>query len=273
MQPKTISEKLMFSTVRLETLNGSSGSGFFYNFKIKDKIYSTIITNKHVVNDNPKEVMQFLLHLGKNGKVIKDNFMVTLETEWIFHPDPEVDLCFCYFNPLVEKIKNDYQKDVFFIPIDQDLILNKSQLKNLSALEPVVMVGYPNGLWDRENNYPLFRTGVTASHPAVNFNKPSEGVVDMACFPGSSGSPIFILNENGYNDKNGNFYFGTDRLIFLGILYAGPTMTLQGEIVTETIPTIQQNFSRSQMMINLGYYIKSYEIDKLRNIIKGMVIN
>ena len=49
MKPESISEKLMFNTVRLETELGM-GTGFFYNFKVGENIYPTIITNKHVVN-------------------------------------------------------------------------------------------------------------------------------------------------------------------------------------------------------------------------------
>lgn len=270
MQPKTISEKLMFSTIRLETLKGT-GTGFFFNFKIKDRVYSTIITNKHVVNYNPKETVKFLLHLSKNGSVSKENFEVTLDTEWIFHPNHEIDLCFCFFNPIVEKIKSEYEKEVFYIPIEQNLVYDKVQLKDLSALETVVMVGYPNGLWDKENNFPLFRTGVTSSHPGFNFNQAGVGVVDMACFPGSSGSPIFILNENGFSDKKGNTYLGQSRLIFLGILFAGPTMTANGDVIIEKIPVSQKIISRTNTMINLGYYVKSYEIDQLKKIIIELV--
>lgn len=57
------------------------------------------------------------------------------------------------------------------------------------------MLGYPIGLADARNNYPIFRKGYTAAHPAVDFNEDGIGLVDMACFPGSSGSPIYILNE------------------------------------------------------------------------------
>ena len=44
-------------------------------------------------------------------------------------------------------------------------------LEELSALEELVMVGYPIGLWDKNNNFPIFRKGYTASHPAIDFNE------------------------------------------------------------------------------------------------------
>ncbi len=56
VQPKGITEQLMFSTIRLEAKNGSCGTGFFYNFKTGNNIVPVIVTNKHVVNNNPDEV-------------------------------------------------------------------------------------------------------------------------------------------------------------------------------------------------------------------------
>ncbi len=145
------------------------------------------------------------------------------------------------------------------------------KLKELSAIEDVIMVGYPTGLWDQNNNFPLFRKGITSSHPAIDFNNKSIGVVDMACFPGSSGSPIFILNENGYTDKNGNTYLGVKRLIFLGILSSGPTINTKGELIVENIPTQQKISAFTSIMINLGYYIKATEIFIFKSIIEKIL--
>ena len=89
----------------------------------------------------------------------------------------------------------------------------------------------------------------------------------MACFPGSSGSPIYILNENGYSDKQGNTYLGDKRVIFLGVLFAGPTTNINGEIVVMDIPTKQQAFSRTKTMINLGYYIKAHELNEFKTML------
>jgi len=63
------------------------------------------------------------------------------------------------------------------------------------------MVGYPIGLWDEKNNYPIFRKGITATHPANDYNGKSEFMIDAACFPGSSGSPVYIIDELNYVDK------------------------------------------------------------------------
>ena len=74
MEPKTISEQLMFNTVKLVASNGSSGTGFFYNFRVNDKVYPTIVTNKHVVNYNKNETMTFYLHLKTGEKSSAENY-------------------------------------------------------------------------------------------------------------------------------------------------------------------------------------------------------
>jgi len=259
MKPQTISEQMLFSTVRLVASNDSIGTGFFFNFAFENnKTVSVIITNKHVVNNNQKEKVKFFLHT-KNGDSPNDGKInISFPTDWHFHSDQ--DLCFCFAAPLLQQIKDQKQKDIFYIPIIENLIWDNTKLEELSAIEDVVMVGYPSGLWDQKNNLPLFSKGITSSHPATDFNDKNVGVVDMACFPGSSGSPIFVLNENGYTDKKGNSYLDGKRLIFLGVLFQGPQFNAKGKLIIENIPTQQKVLAVTPMMINLGYYIKATEI-------------
>lgn len=264
MEPKTISEQLMFNTIKLVASNGSSGTGFFYNFKVNDKFYPTIITNKHVVNNNENETMTFYLHLKTGENSSDENYEVTLNTRWIFHSTK--DLCFCFINPLLEEVERITGKKVFYIANDDSVIATPKKLEELSALEEVVMVGYPIGLWDEKNNFPIFRKGFTASHPALDFNENGIGLVDMACFPGSSGSPIYILNEGAYTSKDGAMVIGR-RIILIGILYAGPQYDAQGDIVVKTIPTQQKIQTSTPIMTNLGYYIKANELKEFEDYI------
>jgi len=259
MKPQTISEQMLFSTVRLVSSNNSAGTGYFFNFTFNgNKTVPVIITNKHVVNNNQKEEVNFFLHIKNGDSPDDEKLNILFSADWHFHPDQ--DLCFCFVAPLFQQIKDQKQKEIFYIPITENLIWDNTKLKELSAIEDVVMVGYPNGLWDQKNNLPLFRKGITSSHPATDFNDKNIGVVDMACFPGSSGSPIFVLNENGYTDKKGNSYLGRKRLIFLGVLCKGPQLNAKGDLIIENIPTQQKVSTVTPMMINLGYYIKATEV-------------
>lgn len=270
MKPISISERMMFNTVRLVASDRSSGTGYFYNFVIDNKIVPVIITNKHVVNYNSNETMTFYLHLRNGENESNESYQVTLTLNWIFHS--KKDLCFCFVNPVFEFVKKQTSKDVFYIAIDETILPSQKMLEELSALEELVMVGYPIGLWDKNNNFPIFRKGYTASHPAIDFNESGIGLVDMACFPGSSGSPIYILNEGGYKDKVGNLNWGQSRIIFIGTLFSGPIYDATGKLVVTDIPTSNQVVeSHTGIMVNLGYYIKSSEILEFKNIIKEIL--
>ena len=269
MKPISLAEKLMFNTVRIETLDGSSGTGFFFNFKQGELTIPVLITNKHVVNYNRTETVKFLLHLREEDDETKENYALTLQTEWFIHS--EKDLCFTFINPIFEEVKKRTGKEVFYLASEESLIPSLEKLMELSALEEIVMIGYPIGLWDSKNNYPIFRKGYTASHPAYDFNKKGIALADISAFPGSSGSPIYILNESSYSDKKGNTYFGNSRLIFLGILYAGPTMNANGEVSVIDIPTQQKVVSRTSVMTNLGYYVKSAELLEFKTIIQEKI--
>lgn len=269
MNPQTVSEKMMYSTVRMCSHNGSCGTGFFYTFCIDEKTIPVLITNQHVVEYNDEAIMSFYLHLKEeDGSPSESNVKIDFQSKWYFHKTQ--DICFAFVNPLFEFVKEKTGKSVYNISLDRQLIYDRENLKQLSALEPVVMVGYPNGLWDEQNNFPLFRTGFTSNHPSFDFNSVGIGVVDMACFPGSSGSPIFIINETGYNDKNGNFHLGAKRIIFLGILSSGPVINLRGEVIETEVPVKKDLSSMTKSMMNLGYYIKAYELLEFEHIIKEL---
>ena len=214
--------------------------------------------------------MTFYLHLRNGENESNESYQVTLTLNWIFHS--KKDLCFCFVNPVFEFVKKQTGKDVFYIAIDETILPSQKMLEELSALEELVMVGYPIGLWDKNNNFPIFRKGYTASHPAIDFNESGIGLVDMACFPGSSGSPIYILNEGGYKDKVGNLNWGQSRIIFIGTLFSGPIYDATGKLVVTDIPTSNQVVeSHTGIMVNLGYYIKSSEILEFKNIIKEIL--
>ena len=266
-QPKTISEQMQYNTVRLRTNSNSTGTGFFFQFRINNQNIPVIITNKHVINDEENEEVNFFLHSKNKDGLDSEKINIKLKPKWYFHEDK--DLCFCFFAPLLNQIKEQIHKEVFFIPITEDFVWDNTKLEELSAIEEIIMVGYPIGLWNKKNNLPLFRKGITASHPAFDFNTKNIGVVDMACFPGSSGSPIFILNENGFSDKKGTTHLGAKRVIFLGVLFQGPQFNTEGDLIIENIPTRQKVIT--PLMVNLGYYIKSIELLNFKTTIEKVL--
>ena len=158
---------------------------------------------------------------------------------------------------------------LFYRTFDESLIPNSEKTKTLDAVEDIIMIGYPNGLCDSVNNMPLIRKGITSTDIKLDYEGKKEFLIDAACFPGSSGSPVLICDVGGYRDKQGNLNLGSSRVLLLGILYAGPQLTVTGDIKVVTIPNMQQKaLAVSHIPNNLGYIIKSERIMDFLPIIK-----
>jgi hypothetical protein len=162
-------------------------------------------------------------------------------------------------------------KTFFFIALDESLIPTDSDLAELSALEEILMIGYPNGIWDATNNMPIFRRGITATHPNIDYEGRKEFLIDAACFPGSSGSPVFLFNTSGWTDRKGNIKMGGPRVKLLGLLYAGPQYTATGEVRIVNVPTQQRAIALSSIPNNLGLVIKASRLREVDAILRTMV--
>lgn len=155
----------------------------------------------------------------------------------------------------------------FFTTLDKTIIPTASDIEDMVGLESVTMVGYPNGLWDRVNNLPIFRKGVLATDYKHNWNGRSEFLIDAACFPGSSGSPVLLFEVGSYQTKKGNF-MGGSRIKLLGVLYAGPQHTVEGEIRVVLVPTQQRAVSIAAIPNNLGIIIKADQLNAFEGMLK-----
>lgn len=158
---------------------------------------------------------------------------------------------------------------LFYISLDESLLPNDQDLSELGAVEDILMVGYPIGLWDEVNNFPIFREGITATHPAKDYNGRKEFLIDAACYPGSSGSPVFLYNNGSYPVR-GALVVGT-RLKFLGVLWGGPQYKPDGTLQVLEIPTSRAVVLQQSIPINLGFVIKSKEILEFKTVIEDII--
>jgi len=252
-----ISELVTYSTVMIECIyrNGKQGRGTGFILETckdgKNNYVPILVTNKHVVKDAAVISATFCLtkEYGTPDDLNQHKICFPVE-EWINYSSDDVDLCFICIGKFINEWRNK-GKTIFFVPVPITLIPEEKSLSELSAIEEVTMIGYPIGLCDYYNNKPIIRRGITATHIKKNYQGKKEFLVDMACFPGSSGSPVFILNEGSYT--KGNDLIVGDRILLVGILRAGPTYNAAGQI----IDTDQAAFVNTGIPTNLGVCIKS----------------
>jgi hypothetical protein len=177
---------------------------------------------------------------------------------WILHPNPDIDLCAAPLIYLLDRAGFKLE-EVYRVPFNAANILSDEELLNLRGVEDVVMIGYPQGFWDNVNNMPLVRRGITSTHAGIDFKGKPEALIDMACFVGSSGSPVILLNEGLVPDGPRSFTLG-HRCVLLGVLHSGFLMTAEGEIEYQDIPTVLTPVTKTKLTCHLGTYVKSREL-------------
>lgn len=275
----TAYERLMHSTIRISILDEQkaevgSATGFMFAFCEKTTQEETrakicIVSNKHVLGVGGLFRFAFTKKNKQGNPTYGDyEFIdVFVDNDFVIpHPDPSIDLTILPIDALLRQLEAEIGHSPFYTCLRFSDIPKPMQWECMDAVEDIIMIGYPNGIWDKRNNLPVFRRGITASHPIHNFNGKPEFMMDIACFPGSSGSPV-ILIKSGPLDPNmkDDFVIGAPWPYLVGILSSGPHYYQEGKVVE--IPT-KQSVAITKQMINLGTAIKSSELLAFENVLR-----
>ena len=252
----SVSQNINKSTARIVCDNGT-GTGFYFCFVDKNdsnKVYPFIVTNKHVIEGAQQAQLRLNLKPNEKGIRFYDLKISNLTQTFIPHPDENIDLCIYPLHDVFEDAaKNGVELDTFFFA-DTHII----GADNLNPVEDIYMTGYPRGLWAEDTNKPITRKGITASDVNIDWNGKKQFMIDMACFGGSSGSPVYVMTEGSYSSGNG-IAIG-NRFIFLGVLCSGPILQVDGSIEIIEVPTSTVAISRTNVMMNLGIVVKATEL-------------
>lgn len=272
-------EELAFTTARIVADVGanctSTGTGFFFSFPLPDQgqRIPILVTNKHVV-EGAISLAFHMTRASESGSPIIGNFVQVqfnaAPSPFIPHPDATVDLCAMPVGPLLNQSLTQGQP-FFYRTLSPDLIPTPDDLNDIAALEDVIMIGYPIGLWDNANNMPVFRRGIAATHPNLDYESKKEFLIDIACFPGSSGSPVLLYNTSGYVTRDRTHHLGGSRVKLLGVLYAGPHFDAEGELRVVPLPTSVRAITSSRIPINIGVVIKAQRILELEPLLRRLL--
>lgn len=107
--------------------------------------------------------------------------------------------------------------------------------------------GYPRGFYDRLNLLPVARRAITATPISVDYEGRPEFLMDASVFPGSSGSPVFVVKPHPIRPV----------VHFLGILSQSIFRTEENEVRFQPIPTAGIPFVTSREWLNIGVVTKS----------------
>lgn len=260
-----------YCTVRLNGIINdqivSTGTGFFYffnddftdddgNINEDGKAYLGVVTNKHVIENMEEIAFYFSVTSPDNDNLEQEMVRLNINhSTVIHHPEHDVDLCVILTDQLL-KILKQKNKQIHLYPVRKTIRIDEKKLATLNTIQELLMIGYPNGIWDNVNNLPIMRTGINATPLTSNYLGKECFAVDIATYRGSSGSPVFIYNKTSYVE-NREIKFGT-QFYFVGIIAEAH---LKSDRLTDELST--------EEMLHIGIAIKAHKLDIFEELIKA----
>lgn len=265
MLADTLARQMLFCTVRITNtspLGTSTGTGFHFNASLDGTVsIPLIITNRHVV-ENATSLRFEVLHgnadltvpkLGTRTDVTVDVDLASLP--WVAHPDPQIDVVAIPARGILNTVLPASGSQPFYRSLGPNLYPSAAAEADLDAIEELTFVGYPNGWADDVHHTPIFRRAITATPLALPFGGKPTFLLDGSVFGGSSGSPVFVYNRNGYTAE-GSYHVGASRLLLVGIVSA--TMVRQDLLPLEVSTAPHTRVAR-EMNLGVAYSWKSIE--------------
>ncbi|WP_237305125.1 trypsin-like peptidase domain-containing protein [Streptomyces qaidamensis] len=232
--------QLLFSTARIVNKKKSgattSGTGFLLMAELENgRGCPMLVTNKHVVED--AETLTAHLITRKSG-ADEPNFGKGAEVDLpsarcVGHPSPRVDVAVIPLAP----VWNAIVQHCFTRALPTSMLTTEVEDFYVDAIEEITFVGYPNGHYDRKHLTPIVRRGITATPLDLDMDGDPTFLVDGSVFGGSSGSPVFLLNEGAYNLPDG-MALGK-RVALVGIIAATKVRHAQLPLAVATAPHVK----------------------------------
>lgn len=256
----------MFTTVRIVTSDsqggGGLGTGFIFSVDsdTPDSLALFLVTNKHVIAGAAKADLHFIAAKDGLPDLGVEEIVPVQNPGQAFtgHPDPDVDIAIMPIGGRLQQLW-DAGKKVFFKTVPSNSCATDGLLSRFEPIEPVTFVGYPDGLYDAGSLLPIVRRGHSATSLRIDYEHKPVFLVDASVFPGSSGSPVFLIVPASTPDKNGSIVLGgPTKVVFLGVIAAVyhrdvPLLTAAAELP----------FARE--LIDLGIVYKASAVQDLAN--------
>lgn len=270
MRVQSTAEQLYFTTVKIESYypDGQVGTGTGFIFRYINSEGTTsefLVTNKHVINDpnigkSTHGAFTFIKgeEINGNSPKLGHGFQSCIESDywvkaWFGHPNDNIDIAVFVLGPTVNYIQDTLGQPIFCRGIPSNLVPTDEVVTELDAVEDIIFIGYPNGIWDKVNLLPIIRRGTTATPLQIDYEGEPKFLIDASVFSGSSGSPVFVQNK-----KVG----GLPEFLLVGVIAAVYQVRSKSEIIQTPIPTSVNYLAEviNTQMIDLGIVFKSRTI-------------
>lgn len=192
---KHTEELLLNSTSIIYTVdrhnNRRKATCFFVRTIINGTEEKYLVTNKHVLMNKEKAI----LYLNRYNKITKKfNYNYKVEITMLdaveFHE--KYDLAVLNINFLDNL--NTETETLEYTTVGLGMIPNDYNI--FSNIQSIIILGYPDGLYNANYNLPIVRTGITSTPIKNTLKNKDEFIIDVPTIGGSSGSPIFAEVDN-----------------------------------------------------------------------------
>lgn len=270
MKELPLSDQITLATVRISTALPENkkriGTGFFYHAgRVEGLPLSLIVTNKHVVAGVGDVTFHTAVADSAGMPTVGGNDAITLGREvldqvLVNHPDPEVDLCGVITWPFIAAMKQNGNR-LSHRHLNESSVATPDEINEMSAIEDVILVGYPAGFWDQTNNRPIARRGITATHARLSYNGRAEFLIDAPSFPGQSGSPVFLYRPELH--MKGEEFVITSLPRLIGVLAEAPVHTEEVSIHNAFALSDKGATAQFDLPLNLGTVLHARRVTEL----------
>jgi len=229
--PESLREQIGYAVASLVARQPGGGevaaTGVFFRFSMGAKGGVTaLLAPRQVLESAAAATLSFEDGVERSGALEPVGQRFTLEVPdpgrfLLPHPEPGVDLVALPMRSLLGAARRAGRR-VFHIPLEEAFLGVGPVVQGLHKHERVVTVGFPTGQWE-EGGGAVLRAGATGAHPAEDFAGSAQGLVDTPLLPGTAGSPVVIVDEDGY--RQGTKDVEGERLVLLGLLTAQASET------------------------------------------------
>ena len=259
-----LADKIIRTTVRIETMAGGAvtghGTGFFFDFsRTVGSQIPAIVTNKHVIANC--DSVKLVFNMTHDGMPKTDIVEIgDLNKLAVPHPEGDIDLVAIPIAGLDAGFK--HLGDMYahaFAGIGD--ILDKDDEPSYKGIETITTVGYPLDIYDSVNNMPISRQGITATSIGMDYMGRPDFLLDVACFPGASGSPVYVYTDGIRVEKNGDINLGLQSAVLVGVIKEAVNA------VTPVVMGDKRTSLASSGSMNIAVAIKSRKLIEIADIL------